>query len=447
MKPVHIFIGGAPLEGYTRMSLSRQKADLTGSASIDLFFNYLPDKPVVAAAMAGAEVSIYIGGHLALVGTVDSREGGGGKGQARDAQGRFSGGSAGSRSVSISKDHYSVKISVRGKTKHLISSSHQHKTTNMLKPTNRQAVETLVGPYGIRLDWKSKVIKLDKVRFRDGAAVLEELHRIAVENGHFLYETRDGALRFTDGTGETAGEDLILGDNILTFSAEQSEANSMSEYTIKGQRTDKKVWGEEALLKTVKKIRDSTMKSHAPLTIQHYGDSTDEALERRGRYEANKRNAQAKTVTVEVFHVQSRTGEPWDIGNVHYVEIPTEGIFDVMECTGLEYSVENDDTLKTKLTLSPIPGDAGGGGNAGLPSGLLSFAPFLLQQATRGAARRAATGITLVPGQYPAVWAGPSFSNVTIDAASAAVTAVAGLATFATSPPPLKLPAPFESDE
>lgn len=445
MKPFMIFVGGAPLEGYTRATLSRQKADLTGSLSIEVFFGYLPNKPVLAAAAAGAEITVYVGGQIAFTGTIDTRSGEGAQG--RDSKGRFTGGGGGDgggRSVSISKDSYSIRISARGKTKHLISSSHQHQTTNMLKPTNRQAAEAIVGPFGIALDWKASTIKLDKMRFRDGAPAIEEIHRIAVENGHFVYETRDGKLRFTDSTGETTGEDLILGDNILSFSASQSEAPAMSEYIIKGQRTDKKVWGEEALLKTIRKIRDSTVKSYSPITIQHYGDSTDEALERRGRYEANKRNAQSKTVKVDVFHVQSRTGEPWDIGTTHYVEISTEGIFDVMECTGLEYTVEADDTLKTSLTLSPLPGAAGGSGAA---PGLASFGSFLLQQAARGAMRRSAAGVPLVDGNYPAVWSGPSFVNVAISAVTSIAAAVTGLASFAKPAPPARLPAPFEDSK
>src|SRR5690606_6767435 len=76
-------------------------------------------------------------------------------------------------------------------------------------------------------------------------------------------------------------------------------------------------------------------------------------------------NQESKTVRVDVFHVQSRDGSPWDIGTTHYVEVPTEGIFEEMECIELSYVVNHDKTLKTQLTLAPLPGGSNGSGGMG----------------------------------------------------------------------------------
>ena len=65
------------------------------------------------------------------------------------------------------------------------------------------------------------------------------------------------------------------------------------------------------------------------------------AIERRARFEmAAKRSAKSKKITIEVFHVQTPSGSPWDIGDTHYVEVPPEGIFDVFEVTELELPVD-----------------------------------------------------------------------------------------------------------
>ena len=71
----------------------------------------------------------------------------------------------------------------------------------MMQPTTKEVVEKLVEPWKIQVEWKAETIKLDKVRFRDGARVIDELHRVALENCYFMYETRDGKLRVTDGVG------------------------------------------------------------------------------------------------------------------------------------------------------------------------------------------------------------------------------------------------------
>lgn len=399
MDPFIILIGGEKLTGYTSATLTRSKEQLTGSLTIEVFMSYVPQEPVLINAAPGNDVLVYIGGQLAFKGTIDKR---GGKGK------KVEGGS--SKSVSIGKDSYNVTVTCRGNTKNLVDSSHQHDTTNMISPTNRQVIEKLLEPFNIDLDWQADVSKMDKVRFRDGALVIDEVRRVAAQFGLFIYETRDGSLRVTDKTSEINGEPLILGDNLLTFSAEQSEDKTPSSVTVKGQRSKKEIWGEDAVLTTFRTISDASVASFRPLIIQHFGDATPEVLERRARFEANNRAVKAKNVTVDVFHVQSRDGQPWDVGNLHYIEVPPEGIYDVMECTSVTYNIDASGKLETKLSLSPPPAGAGGSGI----DGLASFGDQVGGEwAAYAALQKARAGITYASGLYPSPWASPALSIIT----------------------------------
>ncbi len=344
MKPVVILIDGQELTQYTGMKLSRQKKDLTGSFSAEVFFNYMPSKPVLVNALRSKPVTVYIGGQLAFFGSMDRR-----KGKSETKEDALT-----EVTSSIEPNAYSVSLSARGRTKVLIDSSQQHKTGTILKPTTRQAVEALTKDFKVELDWQSEEIKLERVCFRDGCNVLYELQRLGNENGHYFYETRDGKLRFQDAPSEF-GDDLILGRNVLSFSADQSDDHDKSRIVVKGQRTKRTVWGEEAALNILKSAKKNKDGDDTPYIIQHYGDATDEALDRRVQFEADKRNAQSLQCTVEVFHVMNPSGEPWDIGKLHYVEIPPEGIFNVLECIALDYTVDAQGTLKTTLTLAPPP--------------------------------------------------------------------------------------------
>lgn len=408
MKPVVIAVGGSALETWTEMTLQRSKDKLTGQLSVTIFAGAMPSVPMVQAIKCGAEITVYIGGQLAFCGTVDMREGSGTKKgkKGADEGNKKAGKGETSASVSIGPNEYTIKISARGKTKRLIDSSHQHPTTNMLGPTTKEVVQKLIEPWNVPLEWKGEVIKLDKVRFRDGARVVDELHRVALENCYFMYETRDGKLRVTDGVGGDtgSGESLILGDNILTFSAEQSEDKAKSKIKVKGQRTKKGIWGKKAVHPTHKSVTNQKVKDKATLTVQTYGDATDKALERRARFEMNKRNADSQKITIEVFHVQSSSGKPWDIGDTHYVEVPPEGIFDVFECTELTYHVNAEKELKTTLILSPPPsgGTGGSGGGFGL-SGL---------NMGMGSARRSQAGVTLSAASYPDPWTPPMLGEL-----------------------------------
>jgi prophage tail gpP-like protein len=406
MQPVVIVIGGQILETWTEMSLQRSKSELTGTLSVSIFAGGMPPSPLIREAKAGAEILCYIAGQLAFTGTVDKRQGTGSK--KADSAGTddvdkthgTEGGGDTSLSSSIGPTEYTIKLSARGQTKRLIDSSHQHPTTNMVgQPTTKKVVEKLVEPWKTEVEWLGEEIKLDKIRFRDGGRVVDELYRVCLENCYFMYETRDGKLRVTDGVGTDEGDPLILGRNIMTFSAEQSEDEAKSKIKVKGQRTDKMKWGKDAVEKTFKEVEDSWVKDFVPLTVQHYGDADDKTLERRARFEMNKRSADSKKITIDVFHVQTPSGKPWDVGTTHYVEVPPEGIYDMFECTELTYSVNADSELKTTLTLSPPPSKGEGEGH-GLDE----------MKMNTGDARRSQSGVSMVDGQFPAAWSPPQLS-------------------------------------
>lgn len=358
-----IFANGVQIEQFTEARLNRSKSELTGTLSLTLFCSSMPEAPMLVQALKGAEITAYVGGNLAFVGKIDQRRGTGAKGGSPGTTVEPSsgqGGTDGSGSVSVGPDQYTLQLTARGKTKLLIDSSHKHPTGTLLRPSTREVIDALLEGTDIDVDWKATEVKLDKVRFRDGAKIFDELQRVGNENAYFLYETSDGNLRVTDDTARTIGANLILGQNILTFSAEQREDTERSEIRVKGQRTANESWGEAAVLDTEKTVTDSNATNKAVVTLQHYGDGTPEALERRANFEANKRNADSKSVTVEVFGFEA--DQPWDIGNIHYVEIPPEALFGPMECTGLSFVVDAQNTVKTVLTLSPVPagGIAGG---------------------------------------------------------------------------------------
>lgn len=344
-KPFAVFIGGKEIEGYTSATLSRKKSDMTGSFSCELFFNYLPKSPVAIQALRGADVAVYVGGHLAFFGALDKRSG---KGSGKS-------GNENNVSANFGSGSYTVSFSARGRTKYLVDSSHQHKTGLMKKPKAREVAEALTEAFDVELDWQSENVQLERVTFRDGMNVATELFRLGNENGMFVYETRDGKLRVTD-EPIGSGEPLILGKNILHFSADQSEEHQRSYIVVKGQRTTIEQWGKDAIINTIKDARQQGIDKRIPFIIQHYGDGTPEALDRRVKFEADKRNSQALKVSVKVFHVmQSQNDEPWDIGQTHYVEIPPEGIFNELECIELEYNLGADGELSTTLTLAPPP--------------------------------------------------------------------------------------------
>ena len=384
---VRVFVDKNELTGYTDLTLSRSKDALTGELNIGVFMGWMPTEQVLVGAQRGKEILVYIGGHLVFTGLIDRRKDTG--------------------TVSVDASQYSVNFSCRGKTKYLIDSSHQHPTCTMLRATARSAVEELLSPFGVRLKWEAIDLQFDKIRFRDGGRVVDELQRIAEQAGLFLYESRDGQLKVTDGKSVITGEPLVLGTNILQFSTDQAEDPERSEILVKGQRTETNIWGDSAVLKTMEKAANSVVNGFSPITVQLYGNASPEALKRRVQYEANKRSASAKKITLDVFHVQQTTGEPWDIGDLHYVEIPPAGVFGLMEVIDLTYTVQADQTLKTSLTLSPAPVSYGG---AGAGSGFLSGLPEIDLGSSAGISRAGSLGVSVAAS----VWGSPALAALAL---------------------------------
>lgn len=433
--PVVIVIGGQVLRGWTSMQLQRTKEGMTGSLTVEIFFGFVPQSPQLRAAKAGAKIQVYIGGHLAFTGTTDKRKGKGTKGPAsRGADGKFtsppSGGGTGIK-ASIGPNNYRITLTARGKTKDMIDSSHSHKTGSIKKAKTKRFVEAIAKPFKIPLEWRAPDLEMGTARLRDGAIAQREIDRACRDFGYFRYETRDGKLRVTDQAGPEYGEPLILGRNILEFDAEQSEDMGHSDIRVKGQRTQKEIWGREAVNR-FKTMKQRFQKRHRPITVQNEFDASDEALERRAQHETNKRTSASKEVRVKVFHVMPESGQPWDIGKLHYVEVLTEGVATVLECTGLTYRVDDERTLTTELKLNPPPkgkGNAmatgGGLGQAPVATGLTALvAPLAVAASVAsrvadwmqiGAARLVQAGITISEQQYPEPWEVADLSDVPSD--------------------------------
>lgn len=388
--PFEIRVAGQKLVGWTSARLSRKRKDLTGSLTLDCFFGSIPASPVLRDVKAGAEIQVLVGGEIAFTGKIDKRNGRGKKRKTADKAGDKSDATF-QRSVSIGKDSYSVTITARGKTKRLIDSSHDHPTGTMKQVSPADIVRGLTKNFGVKfVDSSGATIKLEKARFRDGAPVVSEIHRFTKEHNLIVNETRDGALQMTQPGKEPRGVDLILGENVLEFSAEQSEDAANSSITVKGQRTGSAQHGSDAIKRSVKAKQSGTSKDYSPYTVQITGDATDERLKARLQVENRERQEQSKSITVDVFHVQDAAGAPWDIGVKHYVEVPPEGIYDDFVVDEVDYEVAAEGTLKTSLTLVAATSDGSGQARS--------------DSRAKGDAKRAAAGISSSPGLYPDPW-------------------------------------------
>lgn len=412
---VVITAAGQNINGWTNMKLIRDRKEMTGALTFEMFFTSIPNNPQMRAIAAGAEIQVYIAGNLAFTGTVDARTGSGqGKHHSHlhhtkglndrnlggvDRSGRQPSG-AGVHAYADAES-YKVVVECRGKTKRLIDSSHDHPTGHMADTQVPEIFKTLIKNFNIQLnDQSNDQIKIERAVFRDGAAVYTELHRWAKEHNLITFEDKDGKLNLTVDSQGGSGEPLILGVNILSFSATQSDGVGNSEITIKGQRSGLKYHGKEAVMNKIK-ITNPSVTDYSPVIHQLNADASPDRLKKRAKYENDRATQESKTITIDVFSVQSTSGEPWDLNVKHYVEIPPEGIYNEFVVDSLTYFCEARGTLKTELKLVPVA-QSDDGGSAGTMSDAQAY----------GIAQSAAAGLVYTPGTFPSPWIIPVIENV-----------------------------------
>lgn len=452
MPLVVIMVGGQSINGWVNMKLNRERKNLTGNLTFEMFFTNLPANPQMRAIVAGAEISVYIVGNLAFVGTIDSRTGSG-KGKHKghhehsqglndrnlagvDRKGKNPSG-AGVHSYADAES-YKITVEARGKTKRLVDSSHDHPTGQMPNTTVPKIFQELTKNFKVQInDTSGDSTQIERAVFRDGAAVYTELARWAKEHNLIHFEDKTGKLNLTTDSAGGSGEPLILGMNILSFDATQSDGQGNSTITIKGQRSGMQHHGKDAVQNKLV-ITNPSVNDYSPVIHQHNADASPERLKKRGKFENDRATQESKEVTIDVFSVQQTDGEPWDLNVTHYVEIPPEGIYNQFVVDSLTYFCEAKGTLKTELKLVPVAqgGDGTGGGS-------------MSDEQAFGQSQASAAGLIYTNGTYPSPWTVPPISFV-LTAAGNLPPAPAPPNTIAPTLPvtvPLKLPPNFGNIE
>lgn len=412
---VVITVGGSNLYGWENCKLSRERKNLTGSLTFEMFFTNIPNNPQMRQVTAGAQISVYIAGQLAFVGTVDARTGSGKgkhKGHHEHAQGLNDRNLAGVDKTGknpkgagvhayADAESYKVTVECRGKTKRLIDSSHDHPQGQMSNTTVPNIFQTLIKNFNVQLnDTSGDSLQIERAVFRDGAVVHTELHRWAKEHNLLTFEDKTGALNLTVDSAGGSGEPLILGINILSFDATQSDNQGNSTVTIKGQRSGIQHHGKDAVMNKIV-TTNPAVTDYSPVIHQLNADASTDRLKKRSKFETDRATQDGKTITIDVFSVQSSTGEPWDLNVTHYVEIPPEGIYNEFVVDSLTYFCEAKGVLKTELKLVPTAGSNSAGGGGGTSDAT-----------AYGQAQAAQAGLVYMPGTYPDPWVIPAVDDV-----------------------------------
>lgn len=331
-------------DGRTAVDVSFSMDDMAGSFTIEQGYDTANMTGFAFPDMGmGAEVSIYLDGKLAIRGQVDSREGRG--------------------------DASSYRITLQGRTRtgNLVDSSATHKTGQWDKVKPSQVVRDIADPFGVEVSVQRDVQEIVK-RFilRDGESAERAIRRISREFGMIPFSDEEGRLVIARPGARGVGEPLVLGRNILTWTATMDLKVLHSHVIAKGQAiTDDHMYGRPAT-HIVAAVRDETVAAYRPLIIPMWGDATPDRVRRRAWIEALRRQGESLRVTVEVpGFTDAVTGDLYRPNVRHHVAIPPDGVDVTLVAKSVSFRMGPNEA---RTTIELVPEQAfSDGSEAGVP--------------------------------------------------------------------------------
>ncbi|QCO07540.1 phage baseplate assembly protein [Azospirillum argentinense] len=345
---VRLLVNGTDFGGWKSVriaaGLDRQARDFELSVT-----DRWPGSDVPRRIAPGDACQVFIGADLVLTGYVDA--------------------------TPISYDAGTVTVGVKGrsKTADLVDCSAIHEPGQFKGRKVDQVAAELAAPYGVAV-----VVAVDTGapiadhQVQQGESVFESIDRMLKLRALLSTDDAEGRLVLTRAATARAATDLVVGENILTGSADLDCKDRFSEYRIKGQRTADGAAGDDedgddedggpdigALLgaaaptsQVVAVQADTAIRRRRVLVIVADGQPDGGTARERARWEAAHRAGKSFEATYTVQGWRQGDGRLWVPNALVRVRDPVIG-FDVdMLVSAVSYSLSEAGSVTT-LTVAP----------------------------------------------------------------------------------------------
>lgn len=366
---ISVSVGGNTINRFTNVKWKLSAESTEQSADFEVFMEYAPQSPVFPWIKDGVDATVSIGGFVNITGAIESRKGEG------------------------DKESYNLSFSVKSKTK---KGQKQHAKLGKGQKVNTSAkkvADEIAKNGGLQIKYGASVedVKIAQHICVGDATVDKEIKDIWRDRGFLVYGDHEGKIRVEgDEEGET-GCDLIVGVNVMKYSASQSDEKKRGKIKVKGTRVLTKETNRKGTITPDGSAKMKT-KIESEWVVWAMGDQTPESLKKRAKFESNRRDAASKEVEITTFGWLAPNGQPYRVNGKHYTEVPSESVYDMLRIKDISGSAKKTE-VEVEVTLAPIKGLSNtlGGGQSALGK-------------ARAAIRRNQVGAKLKEGEYPSPW-------------------------------------------
>jgi prophage tail gpP-like protein len=365
---ISVSTDGGSIEHFTRVTWSISAESTEQTATFEVFMDAPPPSPAYPFIVDEAQATVMIGGAIAITGEIESRKGEG------------------------DKESYKLSFTVKSKPKKGQKSHAKLGKGQKLNTTTKTVANEIAKNGGLDISYGEDV---DDDKIEQHIAVGDtttdhEIKNIFRDRGYLVYAHHDGTIRVEGADKGDSGCDLIVGQNVMDFSAEQSSEKKRGKIKATGTLTLSKDTNRKATL-TPQGIQKMKSKIEGDWVVWADGDQSAKALKKRAKYESNRRDAAGKEVSFTLFGINAPDGKPWRVNAQHYCEVPSESVFDTLRLKSISGSATKTE-IKVEVTLAPINGLSNSNAGAAAPT------------AVRAAVKRQQKGAPLKKDQYPAPW-------------------------------------------
>lgn len=322
---------GQSFVGFTSGSWDLSAEGTEQSATLVLFTDAPPPSMAYSSLVPGVEATLSAFGQLYLTGKIETRNG------------------------VIKKGKYTLTITLKSKGKALQKATAKLAKGQALNTTPKKLISELAKNAGCEVEYGDVEDELIKQHVCIGDRNTDrEIKSIGRDRGYLVYETHEGKIRVEGDHEGTNGVDLVLGVNVEDAEVKMSSEKEKGKIKTVGTRNLSKETNRAA---TLTPPGQATMNSKIVGEFVQWvdGDQTPKSLRRRAIFEVNRRSAEAKEAKLQFATVLAPDGSAWRLNAKHFVQVPSEGLFDVLRVKSGSFSFDKEE-MNSTITLVPIAG-------------------------------------------------------------------------------------------
>lgn len=307
------YVNNKLYEGWKNVRVTRTMDSISGSFSLTLLDKFTIDQTAWELT-PGRRAHMHLGKNAVFEGYIDNMD------------------------VSFSANTKNVTLQGRDRTADLVDCSVTGESEYQALTLDQIATK-LCEPFGVKvLNLTDVGNPFESISVKPSEKVFDLLTRLARQRGVILYSSTHGNLIINKRATTRAQTELVQGVNILEASANYTNTDRFSEYTVKAQNDGTIGSKSEDATEGEGTATDAGVGRFRPIVMISEAAGDSASAKSRAQWEATFRAAKSATIKVKVQGWREKTGELWDVNKLVFLDSPKIGIKDQLLISKVTFS-------------------------------------------------------------------------------------------------------------